>query len=50
MGNLGLAYADLGEVEKAIGYLDAALRIGEEIKDAQIVRIVSAQLEKLRGG
>ena len=49
LGNLGIAYARLGEVEKAIGLLEQALRIGQEIKDARMVRIVSAQIEKLRG-
>jgi hypothetical protein len=39
----------LDEVEKAIGLLEQALRIGQEIKDPRIVRIFSANLEKLRG-
>jgi hypothetical protein len=39
----------LGEVGKAIGYTEQALRIGQEIKNPQIVRNASAQLEKLRG-
>ena len=43
-------YAALGEVERAIGLLEQALRIGHEIKDPQIIRIVTAQLERLRGG
>ena len=49
LGTVGLAHGNLGEVEKAIGLLEQALRIGQEIKDPQIVRIVSARLEKLRG-
>ena len=35
LGNLGLAYADLGEVEKAIGYHERALVIAREIGDRQ---------------
>jgi tetratricopeptide (TPR) repeat protein len=50
LGSLGNAYAALGEVERAIGLLEQALRIGQEIKDPQIVRIATAQLERLRGG
>ncbi len=50
LGNLGIAYADLGQVERAIGLLEQAMRIGQEIKDPQIVGIVTAQLERLRGG
>ncbi|MEA3338123.1 MAG: tetratricopeptide repeat protein, partial [Chloroflexota bacterium] len=33
LGNLGLAYAALGEVEKAIGYYEQALGISQEIGD-----------------
>ncbi len=50
LGNLGIAYSGLGEVERAIDLLEQALWIGQEIKDPQIVRIFSAQLERLRGG
>jgi len=39
--NLGLAYADLGQAEKAIGLLEQVLQIGQEIKDPNIVRVVS---------
>ena len=49
LGNLGVAYARLGEAEKAIGLLEQALRIGREIKDAQIIQVVTNQLERLRG-
>ena len=49
LGNLGLAYAGLGQVEKAIGLLEQSLRIGEEIKDPEIVRVSQAQLDRLRG-
>jgi tetratricopeptide (TPR) repeat protein len=47
---LGIAYARLGEVERATGLLEQALRIGQEIKDPRIVRVTTAQLERLRGG
>jgi tetratricopeptide (TPR) repeat protein len=33
LGNVGLAYADLGEVEKAIGFYEEALVIDREIGD-----------------
>ena len=33
MGNLGLAYSDLGETRKAIEYYDQALKISREICD-----------------
>ena len=33
MGNLGLAFADLGEVREAIGYYEQALAISREIGD-----------------
>ena len=50
LGNLGLAYASLGEAERAIGLLEQAFQIGQEIKDPQIIRIVSRSLERWRGG
>ncbi|MEA1895455.1 MAG: tetratricopeptide repeat protein [Euryarchaeota archaeon] len=34
-GNLGLAYSDLGQVEKAIEYYENSLTIGKEIKKTQ---------------
>ncbi|MDY0130770.1 MAG: tetratricopeptide repeat protein, partial [Methanosarcina vacuolata] len=33
LGNLGLAYSDLGEIRKAIGYYEQALKISRELKD-----------------
>ena len=33
LGNLGIAYADLGQVEKAIGYYEQRLVIAREIGD-----------------
>ena len=50
LGNLGLAYAALGQTERAIGLLEQALRIGQEIKDPQIIGIASQSLERWRGG
>ncbi len=38
----------LGQVEKAIGYYEQALRIGQEIKDPRIIEVASQQLERLR--
>jgi tetratricopeptide (TPR) repeat protein len=35
LGNLGLAYSDLGEVRKAIDYYEQALKIAREIKDKE---------------
>ena len=35
LGNLGLAYSDLGEVEKAISYYEEALAIAREIGHRQ---------------
>ena len=49
LGNLGTAYAHLGQVERAIGILEQALRIGQEIKDPRIIQFTSDLLERLRG-
>jgi tetratricopeptide (TPR) repeat protein len=35
LGTVGLAYADLGEIEKAIGYYEQALVIHREMNDSQ---------------
>ena len=35
LGNLGLAYSDLGEYQKAIEYYEQALEIAREIGDKQ---------------
>ena len=48
LGTIGLAYADLGQTEKAIGYLDEAMRIGKETSDPQTIRLASDKLEQLR--
>ena len=48
LGNLGLVYADLGEVQKAIGYYEQALVIAREIQDPHIADIAEAQLKRLR--
>ncbi len=47
-GNLGAAYADLGETDKAIEFMEAALKIFEEIESPN-ANIVRRNLEKLRG-
>jgi hypothetical protein len=47
VGNLGIAYAARGQAEKAIGLLEQALQIGQEIKDPYIVREASAALTRL---
>ncbi len=47
--NLGLVYADVLEVEKAVRLLEAALEIGQLIKDPRIVDPVTERLEELRG-
>jgi tetratricopeptide (TPR) repeat protein len=49
LGNLGTAYAHLGQVERAIGILEQALRIGQEITDPRIIQFTSDLLERLRG-
>jgi len=48
LGNLGLAYSDLGEVEKAIEYYKDALTIGREIKDPRIIDFCEKNLESLK--
>jgi len=47
-GNLGLAYAHLGQVEKAREYLKATLAIAAEIKDPGMEAIALRTLEKLK--
>jgi tetratricopeptide (TPR) repeat protein len=46
LGNLGRAYADLGQIEKARVCWQQALAIGQEIKDPGIVQFCSQQLER----
>jgi len=50
LGTVGLVCAALGQVERAIALLEQALKIGWEIKDPQIIRVTSAELERLRDG
>jgi hypothetical protein len=47
--NLGSAYARVDQVEKAAASLQQALRIGQYLKDPQIVESATAALEKVRG-
>ena len=48
LGNLGLAYSDLGQVEKAIEYYEQALVIGKEIKDPRIIDFCVGKLELMK--
>jgi len=48
LGNLGNAYKNLGEIEKAREFMEAALKIFEEIESPN-ANIVRRNLEKLRG-
>ncbi|CAN5384504.1 hypothetical protein BH18ACI2_BH18ACI2_05850 [soil metagenome] len=48
LGNLGNAYSDLGEIEKAIEFMEAGLKIFEE-NESPNANIVRRNLEKLRG-
>jgi tetratricopeptide (TPR) repeat protein len=47
LGNLGLAYRDLGQVERAIEYYEQALAIFEEIKSPYTEQ-ARRQLDELR--
>jgi hypothetical protein len=49
LGNLGIAYAGLGETTKATPLLEQALVIARAIKDPRIIQFASAELERLRG-
>ena len=40
----------LGQVERAIDYLEQSFKIGREIQDPRMVQFVSANLERLRDG
>ena len=50
IGNLGVAYANLGEVQKATALLQQAKAIGEQIGDPHIVEVTTRALEKLSDG
>ncbi len=50
LGNLGVAYARLGDTDKARGLLEQALAIGRQIEDPEMVRIATGALERLRSG
>ena len=42
LGNMGLAYSDLGETKKAIEYYEQALKIAREIGDRREKEIILA--------
>ena len=46
LGNLGIIYSDLGQVEKAIKCYGDALMIGEEIRDPKIIRFYEKTLNR----
>jgi tetratricopeptide (TPR) repeat protein len=48
LGNLGLAYSNLGQVEKAIEYYEKALNIGKEINDPRIINFCESKLKSIR--
>ena len=48
LGNLGIIYRDLGQVEKAIKYYEDALVVGEEIRDPKVIRFCEKNLESLK--
>ena len=48
LGNLGNAYSDLSQVEKAIEYYEQALVIGKEIKDPRIIDFCEKNLESIK--
>ena len=49
LGNLGLAYSDLGEPRKAIEFLKQSLSIGKAIEDPRIISICEKKLKELDG-
>jgi len=50
LGNLGIAYAALGETEKANALLEQALQIGQAIKNIEIIRGATAGLAACAAG
>ena len=49
LGNLGLAYSDLGEPRKAIEFLKESLAIGKAIEDPRIISFCEQKLKELEG-
>jgi len=47
-GNLGLAYSDLGQVERAIEYYEDALTIGREINYPGLIDFCEKNLGSLK--
>ncbi len=50
LGNLGIAYARLGQAEKAAGLWRQAKAIGEAIKDPRIIEAMTRALKSLEKG
>jgi tetratricopeptide (TPR) repeat protein len=48
LGNIGIAYYQLGQVDKAIEYYEQALIIGKEIKDPRIIDFCEKNLESIK--
>lgn len=48
LGNLGLAYRNLGEPKKAIEYYDQALKIAKEIENPRIIDFCERNLDELK--
>ncbi len=48
LGNLGNAYSDMGQVDKAIDYNEQALVIGKEIKDLKIINFCEKNLKSIK--
>jgi tetratricopeptide (TPR) repeat protein len=48
--NLGMALGELQQIDKAIGLLEQAQRIGQQLRDGQLIKVANKQLSKLRAG
>ena len=48
LGNLGVAYRDLSQVDTAIQYYEQALVIGKEINDLRIIYFCEKNLESIK--
>ena len=50
LGNLGLAYARLGQVDKAIALMEQSQAIGQDLPNPNILNVVEPTLAERRGG